>query len=79
MVEDPWPNLCNSKGPCVLKFSVQNDRRSLCNHHRSIGSWRSGGAVSPPAASGQRPGGGVGGEASGNSENIVFYSTGKRA
>ena len=74
MVEDPWSNLYNSKGPCVLKFSVHNDEGHYCNHHRSIGSWGSGGAVSPPAASGQRPGGG----APGNSEGIVFYSTGKR-
>ena len=42
-------------------------------------SWGSGGAVSSPAASGQRPGGGAGDEAPGSSENIVFYSTGKRA
>ena len=42
MAEDRWPNLYNSKGPCVLKFSVHNAQRSLCNHHRSIGSWGSG-------------------------------------
>ena len=32
-----------------------------------------------PVASGQRPGGAAGGEAPASSENVVFYSTRKRA
>ena len=75
MVEDPWPNTTQK---AHVSFSVHNGHYTITIGHCLIqlGIW---GAVSPPAASGQNPGGGAGGEAPGSSENIVFYSTGKRA
>ena len=33
MVEDPWPNTTQK---ARLSFNVHSDRRSLCNHHRSL-------------------------------------------
>ena len=56
MVEGPWPK--RTQKACV-SFNVYNDRRSLCNHHRSLLNTAGAGAVSLPAASGQRPGGGA--------------------
>ena len=76
MVQDQWSN--TAQKACV-SFNVHSKRRSLCNHHRSLlnTAGGSGDAVSPPAASGQRPCRGAGGEAPGSSENIIFYSTGE--
>ena len=85
MLEGPYLLWLKTRGPIQLKRLVCNSMCTVTEGYYAItighcsiqlGVW---GAVSPPAASGQRPGGGAGGEAPGSSENIVFYSTGKRA
>ena len=59
MVEGLWPSTTQK---ARVSFNVHNDRRSFCNHRRSIAlySWGSGDTVSPPAGPRQSPGGGGG-------------------
>ena len=60
MVEDPWPNTTQK---ARVSFNVHNDRGqyavTIGHCSMQLGVW---GAVSSPAASGQRPGGGAGGD-----------------
>ena len=54
------------------KGTICSDRKSL---QIQLGDWGTGGAVSPPAGSGQRSGGDPGVETPGSSEDTPYYST----
>ena len=73
MVEGLWPNTTQK---ARVFLNVHSDRRSLCNHHRSLlyTAGGLGGAISPPAASGQSPGGVQ--EAKSPEARRIFYFTG---